>query len=390
MRSRIPLQTVPRKDRKPQRMTSIDPIIDQMLEDEQIGSREEISWSTYTEMAERIQARIASKVTLKSWDYVHPPRLQISTPARLRKARNVRAAYTCFGGPSTSTLICLGGIANVARRFDCLARHLGPDRQVVAMDWVGRGRSGWLPEQADYSQETLIEQVLQLIAHLGATEVSFVGSSLGGSVAMAIAARRPELVRSLILNDIGPFMPAKRRSRRAQSVARHYVFRHPIDLFRRTGAAQKNDGPVDDATLLCNSFHMTKWSDDEGGRIYRYDPRALAAYRGVAAKDLDQWHDWHRVSCPVMVVHGMCSDALTSETIDRMVATGGADVIHVPDTGHTPTLTESDLLDAIADWLSNPVCMGRQTVMARVPFPPRVLFSNDPIQHIPATIEAAA
>lgn len=372
------------------RLASVDPMIDQVLEEDHVVSRDQITWSGYLRMAGRVQSAIARDVVCGHWEYRHPPQLQFSTPDRLRKQRNVRASYTRLGNRSARAVICLGGIAGVARRFDRLARHLEGEFQVVAMDWVGRGRSGWLPEQGDYSQAALVEQVLQLTDHLGLTEVSLVGSSLGGSVAMAVAAMRPDLVRSLVLNDIGPFMPAQRRSRRAQSVARHYVFRRPVDLFQRTGAAQKNDGPVDDATLLCNSFHMTKWSDDEDGRIYRHDPRALAAYRSVACHDLDQWDDWRRLTCPVLVVHGMCSDALTFETVDRMTATRGADVIHVPDTGHTPTLTEPRLLAAIGDWLLRPGCTGQRTILPRQPSPKRVLFVDDRIEPDSRSIEAAA
>src|SRR6476620_3342035 len=37
--------------------------------------------------------------------------------------------------------------------------------------------------------------------------VTIVGSSIGGSAAMCLAARRPELVAALVLNDSGAFMP---------------------------------------------------------------------------------------------------------------------------------------------------------------------------------------
>ncbi|MGF1476124.1 MAG: alpha/beta fold hydrolase [Geminicoccaceae bacterium] len=340
-------------------------------------ARDQITWSAFNEMALLIQARISPDVATHYWDYVHPPALQITTPERLRKPRRVRASYTRFGPEASEAVICLGGIANVARRFDRLATHLSRDHQIVAMDWLGRGRSGWLPEQGDYHVETLIEQVLQLIGHLGLVRVAFVGSSLGGSVAMAIAASCPDLVHALVLNDIGPFIPAKRRSRRAESVARHYVFRQPIDLFTRSGAAQKHDGPVDDATLLINCFHQTTWSDEEDGRIYRHDPRALAAYRSVAGEDHDQWQDWHRLRCPVLVVHGLCSDALLPETVDRMVQSHKCDVLRVPDTGHTPTLTDPALLNGVASWLRHPEGEGTDRTLAAIDPPRRVLFTTD-------------
>jgi pimeloyl-ACP methyl ester carboxylesterase len=364
--------------------------IDEILAKRSVRDRRDVDWSVFNEIAQCLEERYAPDIRLGSWDYLHPSRLQPGTPDRFKKLRRVRSFYSSFGAADREVVLCLGGIANVARRFDWLGQRLRNRYRVLAMDWVGRGRSGWLPEQGDYGHETHIEQVLQFVAELGLKNINFIGSSLGGTIALSIAARRPELVRSLILNDIGPFIPAQRRSRRAQSVARHYVFRHPLELFTRTGAAQKNDGPVDDATLLYNSFHMTKWSDDEAGRIYRYDPRALAAYRGVAACDLDQWEEWGRIRCPVLVLHGLCSDALLPATVDRMIRTKNVDLVEIPMTGHTPTLSDHSLVDMIGDWLLMPANNGRCTRMPAVDRPCRALFSNGDHATATKSMEVAA
>jgi pimeloyl-ACP methyl ester carboxylesterase len=108
--------------------------------------------------------------------------------------------------------------------------------------------------------------------------VILLGSSLGGSAAIELAARHPKMVSRLILNDIGPYIPKKRRKRRSQTLARHYVFRDPADLLRKIGASQKNDGPISDDIRFNVTFHQTKWSDEEGGRVYRHDVRALQAF----------------------------------------------------------------------------------------------------------------
>jgi hypothetical protein len=67
--------------------------------------------------------------------------------------------------------------------------------------------------------------------------------------------------------------------RRSDTLARHYVFRDPADLLRKIGASQKNDGPISDDIRFNVTFHQTKWSDEEGGRVYRHDVRALQAFR---------------------------------------------------------------------------------------------------------------
>jgi pimeloyl-ACP methyl ester carboxylesterase len=357
------------------RLVSSHPGIDAVLERHRIAEVAAITWPLYEAMAAAVQQTIAPQVTMHRWDYVHPESLQVGTPERLRKPRAICAACTVWGEWRPTAVVCLGGIANTARRFDVLARHLGASRLVICPDWMGRGASGWLPEQADYGAPTCIEQVMQLIDRLGLERVVFVGSSLGGNVAMRIAAAFPDRVAGLVLNDVGAFIPAARRSRRAQSVGRHYVFRTPASLFQRGGAAQKHDGPVDDAILLHNAHHQARWASNEDGRIYRHDPRALAAWRAVAAHDHDQWDDWCRVRCPVLLIHGLLSDALLPETIRAMAALRPLDVIRVPATGHTPTLADPPLVEMIGNWIEGGAVGGFDVTCTVNRTPSRVLFA---------------
>jgi pimeloyl-ACP methyl ester carboxylesterase len=240
-------------------------------------------------------------------------------------------------------------------RFNYLASDLASHFHVVCMDWLGRGRSGWMADERDYSLATYVEQLRQMIEHLGGAPVVLLGSSMGGSAAIELAARHPELVERLVLNDIGPYIPHSRRARRSQTLARHYVFRDPADLLRKIGASQKNDGPVSDDIRFNVTFHQTRWSDEEGGRVYRHDVRALQAFRQDAKHSLDQWELWKRVKCPTLLIHGMISDALLPTTIERMRKKHDLALMHVPDTGHTPVLSDRNQNWFIHEWL-----MGRQ------------------------------
>ncbi|MBP2302023.1 alpha/beta fold hydrolase [Azospirillum picis] len=338
------------------------------------ASAEHMTWKDYEKIMRSIEPLIGGGHTLRRFDYTHTAALQPGTVERLRNDYTIPLAYTEWGSPLQPTLICLGGIANSARRFDYLARALSRRYHVLCMDWAGRGRSGWLAEQSDYSFEANVAQVLALIRHKRLERVTLLGSSLGGSVAMRVAAEAPALVDRLILNDIGPFIPTERRRRRAESVARHYVFRHPAQLFHRTGAAQKNDGPVDDTVLLHNSFHQTRWCGENCGRVYRHDIRALQCYRDGAAQDHEQWDDWHRIGCQILLVHGMMSDALLDSTIDRMMGKPRVSVLHVPDVGHTPTLSDPLHIDMLDRWLDAPQAFPAQSTVGWSGAADRILF----------------
>ena len=309
------------------------------------------SWKDYLAVASQVVGRFHGQFQLQHFDYEHPTRLQPGAPQRFKRPYKVSVAYTEWGAADAPVIVAVGGVASVAMRFNYLASDLSDHFRIICMDWVGRGRSGWLLAEGDYTLATYAEQLRQLLLHLGSKPVAVLGSSMGGSAAIELAAREPALINRLILNDIGPYIPAKRRKRRADTLARHYVFRDPAELLRKVGASQKNDGPVGDDIRFNLSFHQTRWSDEEGGRVYRHDMRALQAYRRDAQRSLHQWQEWKAVRCPLMLIHGLQSDALLEPTIRRMVRGRDVALMHLPDTGHAPLLADRNQIWFIRDWL---------------------------------------
>jgi pimeloyl-ACP methyl ester carboxylesterase len=257
-----------------------------------------------------------------------------------------------WGNPAHPLVICCGGVANVAGRFNPLALALQDEYFVVCPDWVGRGCSGWMREQGDYSFDTYVEQTRQLLGHLGNRPTILLGSSMGACVCMVVAAEAPVgLIQRLILNDTGPYVPASLRARRAESLARFYVFRTPSDLFYKTGVSQKHDGPVSDEARISLSSYQTIWSEADGGRIYRLDIRAMQAYCVSARQSIRLWQQWEGLSCPILVIHGMETDTLQPPTLKRMQKKNTVSVMHVPATGHTPALADGNHIGCIREWL---------------------------------------
>ncbi|MES2772411.1 MAG: alpha/beta hydrolase [Pseudomonadota bacterium] len=312
----------------------------------------EQQWQALKARADRVTQTFSGQYSLKQFDYVQPEQLQNGVPERLQKRYSVPVSYVAWGSPDKPVLLCCGGIANTAMRFSFLAAALHKEFYVICMDWLGRGRSGWLAHECEYNHATLLEQMRQMVRHLGTSRpLNLLGSSLGGNIAIDFAAQHEHLVERLILNDIGPFIHHQRRQRRAEVLSRFHVFSNPEDMTRRIGAAQKNDGPIDEETRLFVAWQQTRWSTENRGRIYRYDMRSMQAYRRDAAENLDQWAAWQQIKCPVFLVHGMESDALTTDTIERMRAHQNIEIMHVPDTGHTPTLCDQNQLHFIHHWL---------------------------------------
>lgn len=97
---------------------------------------------------------------------------------------------------------------------------VGARTRAIAMDTVGFGASAQ-PDDL-MSIERFADGVEDLSAALGLAELVLVGHHTGGVVATEVAARRPDLVRGLMLSGT-PYVDAARRKQVASS-------RPPIDL----------------------------------------------------------------------------------------------------------------------------------------------------------------
>jgi len=99
-------------------------------------------------------------------------------------------------GPAAAVLI--HGFLGHTYSFRYLIPELAKDRRVVAVDLKGSGYSG-RPQKGDYSLTEQARLVIRLMDKLGIDRASVVGHSLGGEVAMRLAANWPERVEKLVL-----------------------------------------------------------------------------------------------------------------------------------------------------------------------------------------------
>jgi pimeloyl-ACP methyl ester carboxylesterase len=99
-------------------------------------------------------------------------------------------------------LVLLHGLGS-ASSADFPAAARGPGlarRRVLLPDFLGFGFSD-KPADFDYSLESHAETVYRIIRHLGLSSVFLFGHSMGGAVAVALAAAHPEIVGRLVLAE---------------------------------------------------------------------------------------------------------------------------------------------------------------------------------------------
>jgi pimeloyl-ACP methyl ester carboxylesterase len=103
------------------------------------------------------------------------------------------------GRPDAPTIVFGHGLLFSGWMFRDQVDALRSDYRCVMVDWRGQGESP--RANGGYDMDTLSRDAIALIEQLGLAPVHYVGLSMGGFVGQRIAARRPELVRSLVLLD---------------------------------------------------------------------------------------------------------------------------------------------------------------------------------------------
>jgi pimeloyl-ACP methyl ester carboxylesterase len=107
--------------------------------------------------------------------------------------------YKSFG--VGNPLLILHGFLGSLDNWQSIAKELATNYQVFILDVRNHGKSFHDPKH-DYT--SMIADVHHFIEHLGLSDVTLLGHSMGGKIAMSFALKYPALVDVLIVVDISP------------------------------------------------------------------------------------------------------------------------------------------------------------------------------------------
>lgn len=264
-----------------------------------------------------------------------------------------RIAYVEWGDArSQRVAVCVHGLTRQGRDFDRVAMALVRQGwRVVCPDLVGRGRSDWLKDSGEYALPQYVVDLTTVIARLGVETVDWVGTSLGGLIGVVMAGQDRSPIRSLVVNDIGPFLPWQALHRIGSSL-QHAPQEFPsfaaADLHFRTTLAPFGALGADEWA------HLTRHSIEPHGNRWRRlcDPGVAQAFRTGLFYNLSLWTYWDAVRCPTLVLRGATSDLLLPETAMEMHRRGPkADLVEFPDCGHAPALLDPVQIGTVTRWM---------------------------------------
>lgn len=237
------------------------------------------------------------------------------------------------------------GLAGSSRNWTDLIDLLRPVLDCAALDLPGFGDSPPRPD-GRYSIAALAQTTARLIERQARGPVHLIGNSLGGAVCVKLAARRPDLIRSLTL--VSPALPDSR--------PRLDLVRFPVMSLPRVGGwalsrfnalpAEKrvwnvmatcyfDPSVVPSARMACEVAELARRDT-----LSYADEALIGCMRSLTAEalrtgPLSPWREARRISVPTLAIYGS-HDRLVSPRAAGKAAVLFQDtrVVVLPRTGH--------------------------------------------------------
>jgi pimeloyl-ACP methyl ester carboxylesterase len=206
-------------------------------------------------------------------------------------------SYLDTGGEGQA-LIALHAHWMEATTYTRFAAALLPDWRVVALDQRGHGHSD---HASNYTREDYVGDLAALLDHLELDKAVLLGNSLGGVNAFQFAARHPERVEALIIEDIGA----------APDADASFVLAWE-GSFPSREALEEHIGPRL-APYLLDSFRSTQ----NGWRL-AFEPREML--ESQLRLNGNHWADWLASGCPALLIRGRESRVTTQDQLEQMAA----------------------------------------------------------------------
>jgi pimeloyl-ACP methyl ester carboxylesterase len=266
--------------------------------------------------------------------------------------------YARVGGPARLPVICIHGLTRNSADFEEVAPWIAAQgRRVIAIDVRGRGLSERDPDPKRYNPKVYCQDVLALMDAAGIARAVFIGTSMGGIITMAIAARRLSAIGAAVLNDVGPVISMAGLER-----IKNYVGKgRPVESWDDAAAYIKsiNEVAFPQNTMADWLVWAKRTFREENGRVVLdYDPKIAAAIQGAKLKptSLVAKMLYRRLARnrPTLLIRGANSDIVgPGEARYMREAAPGLEYAEVPGVGHAPMLGEPAARAALSSFLAH-------------------------------------
>ena len=253
--------------------------------------------------------------------------------------------------PDAPAVLCLPGLTRNSKDFAALAEALAARFRVVCPDQRGRGHSERDSDPARYRPDRYCADMLALLDTLGVARAHIVGTSLGGLMAVMLAATQRARVGAIVLNDVGPELDPRGIARIAGYVGKQQQPCSLAEAIERIAAVNGEAFPdytaADWLAMVANTCIV-----EQDQVLLDYDA-AIAQGMADGSATPDLWPLFGLLrGLPVLALRGALSDILSAATLAAMAERlPGLEAVEVPQRGHAPMLDEPVARAAVLDFL---------------------------------------
>lgn len=257
-----------------------------------------------------------------------------------------RCPYFTWGqGPP---LVIIPGLADQAQTFVMLCALLSERFRCISYDLpAGRADGAHL---GGYNHEHLVDDLFALLDRLDVRQSYVLGSSFGGTIALAALRRAPERLPRAILQGGFARRPLAPAEVLLASMARYWPWPMRRLPFRRSLLARCHAAPFAGRPPEVWEFFVERW-----GSL----PMSAVAQRGLMVHRLDLRPILPEVRQPVLLVCGD-GDPLVNRQCEAELLAGlpNARRVEIADCGHNPQYTHPEALaELVHQFLTPPpVC----------------------------------
>lgn len=240
-------------------------------------------------------------------------------------------------GTGAETVVFSHGLLWSCRMFDAQVNALKGKYRVIAYDHRGQGQSQITDD--GYDMDTLADDAAALLQALNATPAHFVGLSMGGFVGMRLAARRPELIRSLVL------METSAEPEPSENVPKYNMLNF-IGRWLGFGVVANSVMPIMFGKTFLNdparAEERQKWRSHLIGNHRVGTTRAV---KGVVTRQ-GVYEELSKITAKTLILVGdedVATVPAKSERIHSQVA--GSQLVIIPRAGHSSSVEEPEAIN---------------------------------------------
>ncbi|MFD3517771.1 alpha/beta fold hydrolase [Streptomyces sp. NPDC058657] len=263
-------------------------------------------------MVRRIDVTGADGVRLAAWEFADPPKAG-ADPGR------------------PPAVLLLHGLMGRSAHWADTARWLSGRHRAVALDQRGHGRSE-KPAEGPYTREAYVADAEAAVEQLGLGPVTLIGHSMGALTAWQLAAKRPDLVRALVVCD----MRASALGAASQREWEDWFKAWPVPFARLADVRKwfgEDDPWVERPSPARGEFFAEVMAERADGWRPVFSRRQMLMSRATWVFDA-HWDELSQVRCPTLVVRGLDGELGRAEAQEMVRVLPQGRYAEVQDAGH--------------------------------------------------------